>query len=386
MSDDLLTRLWELAQGQRWFAGASRGARPVAAELGDDVGAGIRSATFTVEYPNASSERYHVPLAPGEPVRDLCDDPAAAGQLLELLANGAAGFERVRDDVPTGLPGRRYAGEQSNTSLFYGGQVMGKVFRRLEEGPSVEVELVRALAGTGATAELYGVWRDARTDLAIFVEALTDPTDGYVAACDAVAAGRDFSGHARALGSTLRLVHQTLAERLPTAVGDGSALAANFTTRLDAAVTEAVELAPLRDAVAAQYGGLEDVSFPVQRIHGDCHLGQTLLSEDVWKYVDFEGEPLKTLEERRQPDSVWRDVAGMLRSFDYAAATAPGSGAWRDDARGAFLDGYGAPSTQEQTLLDAFEVDKAVYEVIYESRNRPHLLEVPLGALRTLTA
>jgi maltokinase len=125
-----------------------------------------------------------------------------------------------------------------------------------------------------------------------------------------------------------------------------------------------------------------------QRVHGDFHLGQTLKTPQGWKIIDFEGEPAKTMAERLAPDSPWRDVAGMLRSFDYAAATVPGPGAarWLASAREAFLTAYadGPLSEQELAILRAYEADKAVYELVYEVRNRPDWTAIPLGAIRTL--
>ena len=137
-------------------------------------------------------------------------------------------------------------------------------------------------------------------------------------------------------------------------------------------------------------------------MHGDLHLGQTLRTTGGWKIVDFEGEPVKCLAERVLPDSPWRDVAGMLRSFDYAArgvavdlASDADSGhqqAYRGDEwvsrnTAAFLDGYtaGAGLDPVATLIcDAYVADKAVYEVVYEARNRPTWIGIPLGAIERL--
>ena len=145
---------------------------------------------------------------------------------------------------------------------------------------------------------------------------------------------------------------------------------------------------------------------PVQQVHGDLHLGQTLRTVKGWKIVDFEGEPAKPLAERLLPDSPWRDVAGMLRSFDYAPArghddqlrrSTPASprtsqqayraAEWSERNAQAFLDGVRRAATSppaEQTLLDAYVADKAVYEAVYEARNRPTWVEIPLEALARL--
>ncbi|HET9778154.1 MAG TPA: hypothetical protein VFP81_02590, partial [Propionibacteriaceae bacterium] len=92
----------------------------------------------------------------------------------------------------------------------------------------------------------------------------------------------------------------------------------------------------------------------------------------------------------REPDATWRDIAGMLRSFDYAAATVPGphSSAWAEECRSAFLRGYagGALSATEVNMLRAYEADKAIYEVVYETRNRPDWVGIPLRAVAALAA
>ncbi len=157
------------------------------------------------------------------------------------------------------------------------------------------------------------------------------------------------------------------------------------------------ELASCAPAVDRFVASVRDVSWPpLQRIHGDFHLGQVLdVPERGWVALDFEGEPLRPLAERVQPDLTARDVAGMLRSFDYAAgsvalADSPvDATAWAAACRAAFLDGYasvaGAPDADAQTLTRALELDKALYEVVYEARNRPSWLPIPLGAVERLT-
>lgn len=405
--DELLTALWSLADGARWFSGRSRSGTPSGVELGDwltapSPGPGIRTATLEVSYPDSNTESYLVPLvyrplgtevaptlaeATHDGIRycvgELLDDPEATGELLQLLSDDAPGFHPARS-IPTGLPGRRYSGEQSNTTVFFGREVLCKVFRRLESGRNPDAELHEALAGTGVVADLYGTWRDGEVDLAIFLEALPNPLDGYVLACQYAAGGHRFTEYARGLGKALATIHHALAERLPTATASGTDFATAARVRFDAAAREVPELEELRGLVEAELAAVGHDEFPTQRIHGDCHLGQVLLTGDNWRYVDFEGEPLKSIEERRRPDTVWRDVAGMLRSFDYAAAsTETDTSAWLPEVRLAFLDGYGARDV-DRSLLGALEVDKAVYEVVYESRNRPAWRHVPIDFLESL--
>jgi maltokinase len=134
-------------------------------------------------------------------------------------------------------------------------------------------------------------------------------------------------------------------------------------------------------------------------VHGDFHLGQVMRTLDGWKLLDFEGEPARPLAERRGLDPTMKDVAGMLRSFDYAprhlladhpadVQRAYRAIEWADRNRDAFLAGYagagGADPRKQPVLLRAFETDKAVYEVLYEARNRPTWLHIPMAAIRRL--
>jgi maltokinase len=137
-------------------------------------------------------------------------------------------------------------------------------------------------------------------------------------------------------------------------------------------------------------------SLTTQRIHGDLHLGQILRTALRFVVLDFEGEPVSSLPARRAFDSPLRDVASMLRSFDYAARhqiiDTPGSpqleyraDEWAERNRTAFRAGYSEASGQDLAASDAvirgFEADKAVYEAVYEARNRPNWLPIPLASL-----
>ena len=403
--DSLLLALWALAQDARWFSGRSRGGVPRQVELTDwfrppgNDGPGLRSALLDVEYPAGGTEKYHIPLAfhtagdcPMRPlaqvnlegtnfdVVEVADEPAAMTALLDCLASGAPGFVASRE-VPSGLPGNRYRGEQSNTSMFFGDLIVGKIFRRIENGPNTDVEMHQALSGSGAVAELFGWWEWHGAHLGVFLEALPDPRDGFVEACRAAETGTSFDGQARDLGRQLSLVHGLLASRFPTGRLPGQKLAAQFRARLEAAILEVPLLERFRSPALRTYRAIEELKLPTQRIHGDCHLGQALSTRNGWRYVDFEGEPIKSLQERREPDSPLRDVAGMLRSFDYAAASGDAPEGWRDKARAAFLDGYDASAKIPVDVLLAYEVDKAIYEVVYETRNRPTFTYIPVDYL-----
>jgi maltokinase len=220
------------------------------------------------------------------------------------------------------------------------------------------------------------------------VEMLSDAVDGWGLALDQVRAGTSFASEAEALGKALAETHAALNQAFPTAEVPGAGIAATMKDRLQTAAAIAPAVRPYADGLARQFDELGATTLATQRVHGDFHLGQTLRTPDGWKIIDFEGEPAKTMAERVLPDSVWRDVAGMLRSFDYAAASVPGpdSAAWAQECRHAFLAGYAGDqlSQADASAVRAYEADKAIYEVIYEVRNRPDWVSIPLAAVAAL--
>jgi maltokinase len=214
-------------------------------------------------------------------------------------------------------------------------------------------------------------------------------------------AGGDFAGESRRLGIATAQVHADLAAAFGTdelgtdAVGE---VTERMYRKLDLAVAAVPELAKHIDMISDAYSELAKLTgpFPVQRVHGDYHLGQVLRTETGWVVLDFEGEPATPLAQRRARSSPLRDVAGMLRSFDYAARHQlighAGQAALSDAARdwvrrnaSAFCVGYaeagGLDPVANQVLLRALQLDKAVYEVLYEARHRPSWLPIPLDSL-----
>ncbi|MET9107529.1 maltokinase N-terminal cap-like domain-containing protein [Streptomyces zhihengii] len=339
-------------------------------------------------------------------------DPRLAGLLLERLRTpgtlGPLRFERFDGSapVPRDLPARPLGAEQSNSSLVYGDSYILKIFRRLHPGANPDLELPLALARAGCRRVPTPVawYRSAAPEpftLGVLQPFLPGSRDGWVLALDALAAGRSFRAEARELGRVTAEVHTALADALPVVKLSGpqsERLAAGMTDRLEAAARAVPALGPyaprLRTAFEAVSAlGRRGRIWAAQRVHGDLHLGQILRGpvDTPWSVIDFEGEPASPLTERCLPQPAVRDVAGMLRSFDYAARThRPWNPAWAEACRDAYCAGYaeaaGCDPREEPELLRAYETDKAVYEAVYEARHRPDWLPVPMAAIERLAS
>ncbi|MFF4404480.1 maltokinase [Streptomyces sp. NPDC001404] len=340
-------------------------------------------------------------------------DPRLAALLLERLRMpgrlGPLRFSREAEAaIPSGLTPRLLGAEQSNSSAVYGETYILKLFRRVGPGTNPDLELPRALANTGCSrVPAPAAWFEAEPPgrsgaepmtLGVLQPYLPGSADGWQLALGALAVRADFTASARALGHATAEVHLALAEALPTVVlrrPQLERLASAMTRRLDAAADAVPALRPYRNALRAAYEELAALgragrTWHAQRIHGDLHLGQALrtAADGRWSLIDFEGEPARPLAERRRPQPVARDVAGMLRSFDYAAAVGHATGTdWAQRARDAFCEGYAAvhhDPREDPRLLRAHETDKAVYEVLYEARHRPDWLSVPMSAIHRL--
>ena len=420
---------------QRWFANTTGDALSVEASL--PLAEGARTMFVRDATPGAEA-LYQVPLVPelgagiaGSGLADGPHDPAFVTALLDVLLGDAlltgegasAHGQRIgwTGAAPTVESAKVLSGEQSNTSIIVrartadGGEagLMVKVFRALHDGENPDVVLQSAIseAGSKRVPETYGAlvgtWPDpaapggvARGHLAVAQEFLADTRDAWRVALDAARADEDFAGPARDLGAATAEVHRVLAEVLPTALADADAHAAllgSMRTRASTAAALVPSVAAVAESLTAVLEAGADGAWPaLQRVHGDYHLGQVLqVPGRGWVLLDFEGEPLRPMSERNQPDLALRDVAGMLRSFDYVAGTialeggdAEAARAWTDRARSAFLAGYEAESgtslTPFSTLLAALELDKALYECVYEARNRPAWLPIPELAVHRL--
>jgi predicted trehalose synthase len=424
---------------QRWYAGKGQSASLTQRGGWSVRAGGVEVATyFILDRQPTGATLYQVPITrrsepldSGHPIwndesgyyYDAPHDPAYVTAILDLIASeseadGARGHRQPGAEPVTVLDSAVLKGEQSNTSIICrvrdGSPVILKVFRALHAGDNPDVVLQSAISATGSTlvpasvGSVSGEWPDrsqpdgiAHGSLVFAQEFLEGAEDAWRAALRAASAGEDFSLPARRLGRATAELHATLAAAMPTREpeeADVNRLLAAMGARADAALTAVPALAEYRGAIDAALLAVRKARWPrLQRIHGDFHLGQVLAVGDAWVMVDFEGEPLRPMTERSELDLPLRDVAGMLRSFDYVAGAVLHAGGpatdlnpndWAQSARIAFLAGYSEGSQNDGGsdggLLDALELDKALYEAVYEARNRPDWLGIPVEAVQRL--
>jgi trehalose synthase-fused probable maltokinase len=416
---------------QRWFGGKHRRIRAVDVDDAIALDGGTLFVLRAV-LDDGDVQRYVAPLQAGTTPADALDDARFTRAMLDLVRSGghagALHGQRTRafpDELDGNAAVRKIGGEQSNTSIVVGEAVILKHFRRLAPGLNPDLEITRFLTETASfahTPELAG-WLEYAADggepatLAVVQRLVTGARDGWEwmlgAMGDERARGQTVPA-LRRLGEITAQLHLALARAPatlpamapePVTDGDIARWAAAVTTQLAAAraaapAADIPTVAPdrLRDALATLRGRMK------ARHHGDFHLGQTLYraATGAWTIIDFEGEPLRPMAERRQKHAPLRDVAGLLRSIAYAAETArtttPGAwiDAWEREARAAFLDGYLTAAGRAPFLPDdvastlrvvaAFELEKAAYEVVYEANNRPDWIAIPLRGVVSAAA
>jgi maltokinase len=330
---------------------------------------------------------------------------------------GFAGLGRELKDA------RDVGAEQSNTSVVFDDELILKVFRRLEPGINPELEMLRFLTEHGFEniAALGGWYAYAggplTATLGIVQEYVRGGLDGWELALDELAEDPErFLRRLRRLGEVTGEMHSVLGSDANDAAFSPEAASVESLGLLTATVDEEIARVFLTlpeedESVAPIAGRGEEVRDQLRqltytgaagqfiRVHGDYHLGQTMWAGDDWVILDFEGEPARSLAERRRKRSVLCDVAGMLRSFAYAASavsllrgTDPPEG-WEEEARSQFLEGYFEtvdpsllPSGQSaiERLLAVFELEKAVYELQYELDNRPGWVGIPVRGIQRL--
>ena len=413
-------------RSERWFRSKQR---PIASVVEVDrapLGGRASITVLEVAYADGgATDRYLRPLVDD---REPADGDGAWLALAALMHDGGEliGSRGRFVGMPSSVAGaplvdaaeRRLRVEQSNTSVVLGDRLILKLYRLLEPGDNPDVEVSAFLTDVGfayspaVDGSLEDRDDDGRQATAAMLQAFVPSRgDAWAAMLEALATdpGRA-TEMAAAVGNLTRALHAALASR-PQDPGfparsataeEAAGWRASAERQLAQAVSAVsgepharlVALAPRLTARFADTFGAASGEATVTRIHGDYHLGQLLARTDGgFAVIDFEGEPARPMRERRAPSSPLRDVAGMLRSLDYAARTAAaGDHAARDDAdgwlraaRAAYLDAYGGIGAGDQGLLDAFELEKACYEVRYEANNRPDWLWLPLAAVERLT-
>jgi maltokinase len=431
--------LIEYVTSRRWYGAKSR--TVVHSQLLDSVVLRTAEPHFALalvemRYDTGAHDIYQLVYAlRGDRLEvDALDDPAAARELVHAMRSGLTlqGVEGLIEFRPIeGFAGlgrelteaRSVGAEQSNTSIVFDDELILKVFRRLEAGINPELEMLRFLTEHGfSNVAALGGWYaysggPLGATLGILQEFVLDGLDGWGLALDELSTVPErFGERLRRLGEVTGEMHTVLASDPNDPAFAPETPSVEALALLTATVDEEIErvflslpedderLAPIvgrGEEVREQlrmlaYAGSAGMAI---RTHGDYHLGQTLWSEEDWVILDFEGEPARSLTDRRRKRSPLRDVAGMLRSFAYVASAVEllrGNKApegWEETARTQFLEGYVAtvdpallPSGHGaiERLLAVYELEKAVYELQYELDNRPEWVGIPVAGIQRL--
>jgi len=443
------TRLIDYVTQQRWYGAKSRSVSH--AEVLDSVvlrttEPQLALALVEMRYDTGAHDIYQLPYSMRDDEIEIngLQDAQLARELVSAMRSGLTlqGAEGVTEFVPIEgfaglgkelLDARPVGAEQSNSSIVFDEELILKVFRRLEPGINPELEMLRFLTEHGfANIAPLGGWYaysggPLAATLGILQQFVANGRDGWELALHEVAdAPEAFLERLQRLGAVTGAMHTLLGGDANNAAFSPETPSVESLGLLTATVDEEIarvfltlpeddeRLQPILgrgEEVREQLRMLTHAGSvgKVIRTHGDYHLGQTLWSGPGlegpsarggdWVILDFEGEPARSVPERRRKRSPLRDVAGMLRSFAYVATAAEqlrGTGApegWEDQARARFLDGYLSavdpsllPSGQTaiDRLLSVFELEKAVYELRYELDNRPDWVGIPVAGIQRL--
>ena len=441
---------------RRWFGGKDRAITACRIARRTRLGETWLHA-IEVHFDHGTPETYFVPLtsvASAEAAAVVAPvdggflvDATHVPELRTALFRVMAGWDSVQDlhadrtaafatlFPPPNVPASRVLSvEQSNTSLIYGDRLFVKLFRKLEPGINPDVEMTRFLSDTAGfphmprfRAALH--WTD--TSLALASEFLPNPGDAWSLALkefaryvDNPTALDDWLAAARRIGQRTGEMHYAFAhapnefrELTPeplTAEDVGAILMSMLETARAAAealsqdsIAASSEAIGMLPRLLSALDGMRPIQALIERIqqqpprgvkiriHGDYHLGQVIHTGDDFLIMDFGGEPLRSVAERRAKQPAVRDVAGMLRSFHYAAFAARGnaapetSEAWAQASQEAFLAGWRSALADSpvanESLLPVFLLQKAFYELSYELSHRPDWAHIPMRGILTLT-
>ncbi len=423
--------LIDFVTSQRWYASKTKDvshSQIVDRAVLREEGPRLELLLVEIRFDTGTHETYQL-LA--DDTLDALTDPRNVRALVSMMrpgvtlpgADGTVEFSAVSGFADDWREARPVGAEQSNTSIVFDDELILKVFRRLEAGINPELELLRFLTEHGFEniAQLVGWYSYAGRQMDVtlgIMQRFVGGRDGWAHALETMGSGaEEFIASTRRLGEVTGRMHSILGSDShdpsfspeETSIESLGLLTATVDEEIESVFLslpdDVPELDPIRgrgEEVRERLRMLTNLGGAgrVIRHHGDFHLGQTLWAGNDWVILDFEGEPARSLPERRRKRSPLRDVAGMLRSFAYAASASPllhgvePPAGWEEQARSEFLAGYRMAVEQSlvpsgsgmDRLLSVFELEKAVYELRYELNNRPDWVGIPVAGIQRMLA